>query len=316
MRRAVARHALQDRGGAATPTVVVAGVARSGTTWLADVLVAGQRARVMFEPFHARRVEAYRNFEYLQYRRPESDDPALLAFAADVLRGRIRHPAWIDQNAEHAFPRMRVIKDVRICMFLRWLTDRFPDVPTTFIVRHPCAVVASHLGLDWSVDEDYRSILAQPELVEDHLSPHMDWIRELGDKVGQLAAIWAIENLVALRQLEGSKVPVVFYENMVWHPGQALPVLYDAIGQEFDERILGGLNRHSDTVFKGSPLHSGEDPTTAWQRRLTEEQISRVLGIVERFGLEDLYSGPEPAFGPTEIHSVKIQGEPGSGSVA
>lgn len=315
-RRAVARHAFQDRGGAATPTGVVAGVARSGTTWLADVLAAGRRARVMFEPFHAQRVEGYRQFEYLQYLRPDTDDPALLAFAENVLRGRIRHPAWIDQNADHLFPRTRVIKDVRICLFLRWLTEHFPDVPAIFVVRHPCAVVASHLGLEWSVEQDFRSILAQPQLIEDHLTSHSDWMHGLRDQVDMLATIWSVENLVALRQLRGSNVPVVFYENLVWHPDRALPVLFPSIGREFDPAILRGLNRHSDTVFKGSPLYSGEDPTTAWKRRLTEEQIGRVLEIVERFGLGHLYSGPEPAFEPSDIHPAAIQGDSGPGSAA
>jgi hypothetical protein len=291
-RRAVARHAFQDRGGAATPTALVAGVARSGTTWLADVLAAGRRARVMFEPFHAQRVEGYRQFEYLQYRRPDTDDPVLLAFAENVLRGRIRHPAWIDQNADHLFPRTRVIKDVRICMFLRWLVERF------------------------SVERDFRSILAQQQLIEDHLSAHSDWLRELRDRVDMLAAIWSVENLVALRQLRGSNVPIVFYENLVWHPDRALPVLFPAIGQEFAPATLRGLDRHSDTVFKGSPLYSGEDPTTAWKRRLTEEQIGRVLDVVERFGLGHLYSGPEPAFEPSDIHPAAIQGDFGPGSAA
>ena len=305
-RHMVTAHLFRDRGGADTPTVVVAGVARSGTTWLGEVLAACGPARMMFEPFHARRVTAYRHFEYLQYLRPESDGPELLSFADEVLRGRVRDPGWIDKNAEHLNPRMRVVKDVRICMFLRWLSDRFPDVPMIYIVRHPCAVVGSCMQLGWTMEYDLRSVLSQPELIEDHLESRVEWLRGLRDPLEQIAAAWCIQNLVALRQLRGSRVPVVFYEDMVRDPERVLPGVYDAARLEFDPAVLDVVGRHSSTVTRGSPLRSGEDPTSAWTRRMRPEQIQSVLEIVESFGLDSLYAGSDPALDADDLRAMEF----------
>ena len=300
------RYLIRDRGGAKTPTVVVAGVARSGTTWLAEVLAASVPTREMFEPFHSVKVERYRGFEYLQYVRPDADAPELFGFADDVLRGRIRDPRWIDQNVTAFRPHLRVVKDVRICMFLRWLSDRFPDVPMVYLVRHPCAVVASHLGLGWSMEHDFRSILAQPALIEDHLVDHVEWMRGLDDPLDRVAVIWCVENLVALRQIHGSRIPVVFYENMVRHADRVLPAVFDAVGLEFDEGVLTTLGRRSSTVFEGTPFHAGEDPTVAWTRRLSSEQVRRVLDVVERFGLGHLYRDTDPGVDPVGFHAVEV----------
>lgn len=289
LRWKLARHLMRDRGGAGTPTVIVAGVARSGTTWLADLLASTQPTRVMFEPFYTLRVPQYHEFEYLQYMAPDAESPQLLAFAELVLRGRIRDPGWIDRFAECLSPRLRVIKDIRACLLLRWLTDRFPDVPAVFIVRHPCAVVSSHLAVGWSTRRDLDSILAQPALIEDHLGARVDWIRELRHPFERHAVLWCVGNLVALRQAAGSSMPVVFYEHLVRQPARSVPAVFDALDLDYDPSVLDSVGRRSVTVFKGSPLLRGQDPATAWTRALSPEQVDRVMEIVADFGLDHLY---------------------------
>ena len=307
LRRIALRILFHDDGGAATPTVFVGGVARSGTTWLAELLAAAAPARIMFEPFHARRVPGFAEFEYHQYMRPGTENPRLRRFAAEVLRGRLRDPNWIDRNPRSLLAKLRLIKDVRASLFLRWLNLRFPEVPIVYIVRHPCAVVASHLGLGWSVEEDFASILRQEELLQDHLAEQAEWLRSVDDPVARVAAIWSVSHLVLLRQFEDTDLPLVYYEHLVRSPERLLPELFEAVGLPFDASVLDLHRQPSTTVFAGSPMHAGEDPTTAWKHRLDRGQIRTVAAVVDRFGLSDLYDpGGQPCAAPLTLPTIPI----------
>lgn len=270
-------------------SVLVAGVARSGTTWVAELLASQARTRIMFEPFHAQVVEGFRQFPYFPYLRPEDENPALVEFTDAVLSGRLRDPGWVDRRVDCLFPSDRVVKDVRVSLFLRWIHDRFPEVPIVFLLRHPCAVVASHLRLGWSVEADLRSMLSQSTLVEDHLLDQRALLGSLHSPLEQVAALWCIQNRIALRQCSGGPISFLFYEDLAREPRAVIPHLFAAVGRDFDASAYVAHARHSDTVAPGSPLLARTDPTRAWTSELSAEQVGRVLEIVEAFDLGHLY---------------------------
>ena len=80
-------------------SIMVAGTARSGTTWLGDLIAAQIPCRVMFEPFHPELVKEYRGFHYFQYMRPDGKNSELHAFAQKIFTGQIRD-RWIDHQKE------------------------------------------------------------------------------------------------------------------------------------------------------------------------------------------------------------------------
>jgi hypothetical protein len=73
------------------------------------------------------------------------------SFARKVFTGEIRN-RWIDRQNERIYSRYRLIKEIRINLALKWLHDNFPEVPILFLMRHPCAVVASRMELGWATD--------------------------------------------------------------------------------------------------------------------------------------------------------------------
>lgn len=279
----------QDRDRDPGHTLLLAGTARSGTTWLADVLAAGQRARVMFEPFHPGKVAAYRGHEYFHYLRPADDDPQLREFCESLFTGRIRN-RWIDRQVTYVRPRGRVIKEIRANLFLKWIQTHFPRVPLLLVTRHPCAVVLSRLQLDWDTDEDIRSFLAQPRLLEDHLGPYLPVIERASTPEEKHAVIWCVHHLVPLRQFEADELPMVYYEDLCLRPQEELERLGRAVGWTF--AATGMLDQPSRTATPQSAVVRGEDRVNAWQRRLEPAQIDRVLAVVRGFGLEGLY-GPD-----------------------
>jgi hypothetical protein len=264
-------------------------MARSGTTWLAEIVASALNARLMFEPFHDRYVPRYEPFEFLQYKRPEDDDPELLAFVHDVLSGKIRNPAWVDALVGPLRPSYRIVKEVHICLCLRWLRDRFPQVPIVYVIRHPCALAASFRALDWTAQRDMDSILAQRMLIEDYLADHVPLIRGATQLHRKVAVLWCVNNLVALRQFADTKLDVVFFEDLLRDTRKVLLDVFRAIGRPFDESILSATDKPSATARSRSPMLRSRDPSAAWTSDLTAPEVDEIMEIVQAFGLGHLY---------------------------
>src|SRR5918995_2655527 len=184
----------RDSNGDAGQSIMVAGTARSGTTWLAEIIASQMASRIMFEPFHSRLVPAFSGFHYFHYMRPEEQNDELLTYCRRVFTGTIRH-RWIDREVEHLFPTHRIIKEIRANLFLKWARIRFPQVPLVLILRHPCAVVSSRMQLGWATDEDIEPFLAQPRLVHDFLEDKLDMIRSAQSPEEKHAVIWCVSYL-------------------------------------------------------------------------------------------------------------------------
>jgi hypothetical protein len=271
--------------------VLIAGVARSGTTWLAELLCSQISARMMFEPFNNLRVSSYRRFEYVQYMRPDDEHPELLEFVASILGGAIRDPHWVDRMVDCRRPEHRVVKAVRACLMLRWIHDRFPLTPSLFIVRHPCAVVASFQKLEWSAAPDLESFTRQTELRADHLDHWADTLRAAVLPHQKAALMWCVNHRVVLSQAHGSGIVPLHYENLVSKPDESIPRIFTEIHHAFDESLYDELRRPSRTA-KGDlrRAHSLEQAPT-WTKLLSPAQIDDVLEIVSTFGLSHLYDG-------------------------
>ena len=156
-------------------SILVAGTARSGTTWLGDLIASQIPCRILFEPFNPDLVPEYRSFSYFQYMRPGSENLEFRAFARMVFTGEIRN-RWVDRQNERIVSEYRLIKEIRANLALKWLHDNFPEIPIIFLMRHPCAVVSSRMELGWATDSDIRPFLSQPELMADHLCDHLEFI--------------------------------------------------------------------------------------------------------------------------------------------
>ena len=73
----------------------LASTARSGSTWIAELINYNNEYRYMFEPFHSKKVPILKGFEYIQYLRPENKDQGFIKPAKKILSGRINND-WTD----------------------------------------------------------------------------------------------------------------------------------------------------------------------------------------------------------------------------
>jgi len=269
-------------------SILVAGTARSGTTWLGDLITSQIPCRILFEPFNPDLVSEYRAFHYFQYMRPDSENDQLHAFAHKVFSGEIRN-SWIDGQNERIFSKYRLIKEIRANLLLAWLHNYFPEVPMVFLIRHPCAVVSSRMELGWATDSDIEPFLSQPELVSDYLCNHLDLIRGAKTDEEKHAIIWSVSTLVPLKQFKPGELKIVYYENLCTQPEIELADIFTSIGQSYENARINKISQPSQTTKETSAVVTGTDKITHWKKKLTPSQIENILRVVDRFGLSYLY---------------------------
>lgn len=269
-------------------SILVAGTARSGTTWLGDLIASQIPCRILFEPFNPDLVPEYRNFHYFQYMRPGIEHQEFHAFAENIFTGKIRN-RWIDRQNERIFSDHRLIKEIRANLALKWLHENFPEVSMVLLIRHPCAVVASRMELGWATDSDIEPFLSQPELVHDHLGPHLDLIKNVRTDEEKHAIIWSVSNLVPLKQFDPGELTLVYYEDLSTEPEKALPILFASIKQTYTEPPINTINRPSQTTLETSAVVTGTDKLKHWKKKLSATQIDNILRVVDAFGLGHLY---------------------------
>ena len=290
-------------------TLLLVGSRRSGTTWLAEVLVAALEARFVYEPLRTRSVPWTRPVRPGLY--VPSDHPADDAVAGvidRVVTGRFRNRFTDKYNAVR-FPRCRVVKEVRLTNLLPWIARRYPATPIVYLLRHPLASAWSVTRLGWP--DNVEQLLDQVPLRDGPLASFRALITEAAaspDPLLRVVLAWCLENLVPLRCLPGGRVHVVFYENLVTDPRAELQRLGAYLDRLAPRRWR--LQPVAGASF-GRPSHSsrrraggGPPPRQldAWMGQIPAERVERALSVVRGFGLDRIYGpGALPLVPPDDV---------------
>jgi Sulfotransferase family len=290
-----------DLGGDHRSAIFVAGSGRSGTSWLAELINHRNEYHYVFEPFHPPEgdtpnpflpgVPACRHFGHYRYLRPEATDLRFLQPAAAVLAGRERS-RWSERFNKRLIATRRIIKDIKANLILKWLSVNFPGMPIIFILRHPCAVVASRKSLTWDVHWDLvtSQLLRQPELLDDFMRPFLSLFQRAETYVEKQVLLWCLDNYVPLKQFTPDQIHVVFYENLIAHPQEEIPRLFAFLTKPLDDSIYAAMRTPSLLSDWSSPVLHGASRTNAWRTRLSASDFGRAMRILRVFGLDAIYS--------------------------
>jgi hypothetical protein len=298
--KSIIKQAHLDMGGDHRDTVFLAGSGRGGTTWIAEVINYDNAFRFIFEPFNPGMMPLCGAFANRQYLRPGDSRPEFVNAARAIINGRFRS-GWADYYNHRIVSGKRLIKDIRAHLLLRWLFELFPGMPITLMLRHPCAVAASRLRYGWG--HDLKALLAQPQLVEDHLSPFRVRIEQLTDPFDMHVAQWCIENYVPLRQFAAGEIHVAFYENFRSDPRREIARLFSFVGRPLTEDAFARLARPSSMAWgSAARIALGGDRSDGWKSFVSDEELKRGIEILAMFGLDRLYTTDgEPQIGADEI---------------
>lgn len=267
-------------------TVILAGTGRSGTTWVEEIINSRNDFRIMFEPFHQKKVDLVGAWNYRQYLRCNDRNDKFLKPATSILRGDIKNE-WIDRFNRRVFSRKRLIKDIRAQLILKWIKHNFPEIPIILLLRHPCAVANSKLKLGW--DTHLHDFLVQDELMDDFLNPFKKELENAKNLFDKHIFMWCIENYVPLKQFNEGEILVVFYEDLCIEPQKEIERMFSFIGEKFSSRILEKSTKPSALAQKDSAIVSGNDLISSWRKSISDDQIERAFEILNIFGLQAIY---------------------------
>ena len=267
-------------------TVFLAGTGRSGTTWLEEIINSRNDFRVMFEPFHQKKVNLVSDWNYRQYLQCNDRGDKFLKPITSILSGNIRNK-WIDQFNQRFYSQKRLIKDIRAQLILKWIKHNFPEIPIILLLRHPCAVANSKLKLGWNSHLD--DFLAQDNLMDDFLNPFKKELEDAHDLFDKHIFMWCVENYIPLKQFSEGEILVVFYENLCRDPQNEIEKIMLFIGENFSLEILQNVRKPSMLSRKDSAVVSSASLVDTWRKNISDEQIEKASEILSIFGLQVIY---------------------------
>lgn len=290
--------------------IFVAGMGRSGTTWVSDLINFDLAYRILFEPFFPLKVPQAGGFEYIQYMHPTEQNERLASNARQLLRGEIEN-SWTDQNVSGlGMDKPIIVKDIRCNLMLAWLQSLQPDIKIVLVVRHPLQVVSSWRALSWGKEfggkrSDLEIILSQAALIKDF--PEIESAVEsfdLSDFIQRTVILWSINYLVPLTHLAPRQRHVIFYENLVTRPEQTTRALFEYLSRPFDWNLIQStVTEFSRTNFRAREWSDGLNTLIrGWRNEITNHEIERASEIMRFFGLHHLYD--EDGFPRARISSL------------
>lgn len=280
-------------------TLLLASSARSGSTWLAEMLAQKYSCRLIFEPFRPDRVRLARDVPEGVYADPAEDDPELYRVVRRILTGRVRHP-WADSLNAYRFPQRRLVKEIRLTNLLPWIHARFPEVPVIYLIRHPipASVSAARLLMNTALDD---------RLMDGPLAPWREIVTVQSadpDLFHRHVLRWCMENLIPISQLPPTSVHVVLYEDLAENPAGELQRLaqylkgFGARTWASDPAVIPPTDRPSPTNWLNTPVLPARQRLQLWQQTVPPHSIERAVALLREFGLDRLYDGSARALVP------------------
>jgi len=297
---------------------------RSGTTWVAQLINHDASHRLMFEPFFPARVPEAQPFDYIQYLRPLSREPARVEAARTILAGRIRNP-HVDQGNRGFLFRRRIIKEIRCNLMLRWLAALAPRMRIVLVVRHPFAVADSWLRLGWGAEAlgrrtDFEIMMAQKALLQDFAELNdIAATIDPNEPLDRILFQWCAFHLVPLRQFAADELFLVHYEKLIDPSSREVDRLFAYLGRTIDPQRLAAARKTPSLTAtlppsnRGAAAPPGADNTARsageyarsgpaaddsersagehgdWRQRFSPAQLDRGRRMIEQCALPEWY---------------------------
>jgi len=278
--------------------IIISGIYRGGTTWLAEILNRITGYPVIWEPLH-RKISP----EIIKLRLdwkisvPENDPAAdIKAYLDQVLAGKILSRPLIkltDLKAISASDHL-IFKFCRLNMLLPWFMKNYPRARVIYLVRNPYAVVASQLEHPaWSKDFNFDFSFPVPSgKYCSYFEPYKPYLDSLTTKAERLAADWSldishVQNSGILQHSD--RVLLIYYENLLLQPEETIQQILSFYELE---HISTANIQYTLKSFSSLENSSTIDPDTQinkWESKLSREEIEKIYAVTKHFGVSDIY---------------------------
>lgn len=266
--------------------IIIAGSARSGTSWLSELLARQFRYRLLFEPeheFNTARGQLLCDRLITQ----KEQAPEAHSYLEKVFANRVDNN-WIAQHSNRKFkrhlwpliPKKFIIKFVRCNLSAKYMNEAF-GIPVLHIIRDPYEVIHSQQRVRFPWLYDLSRFQVQDELVaivKEHFG--LD-IRETGgfSETERLCLRWCLENVVPLMVMppRSETYKQVRYESL-----RNNIELYFDLCKQFQLEPAGRIEEYftqpSSKTHPGSQIITGTVEKKPWVPS-EKQKIERLLAI-------------------------------------
>ena len=298
-------------------TILIAGSPRSGTSWLMEVLGNIPEYTFLFEPLNpkffpqsiklgsASRVYLPSDADWVEGR----------DYFGEIFTGRLvgfqsLYQLKIREIMHLLLSNKIIVKSIRLNRLLPWVVENFQLCKIIFIIRHPCAAVASQLKTGWcgyhSTTPPYQNIFPNLKTILHEASEIKNLDPELFNRLKNiktreeiLAAAWCLDNYVPLSMPKPHPWYLLIYEKLIKQGEKEIVKLFNEIGEkDFLQYAVRHLKTPSALTLDGDQktIIKTNEQLSKWKKFLSEKQIERILGVVSDFGLDFYTKEIEPDY--------------------
>ncbi len=294
-------------------TIIISGTPRGGTTWFMELINTLPGYKSIFEPFHREWFPQVKrlNLSHRPYLEPNAKNQHLKEYLEKVFTGQIvsQRPLF-SPTPVAIYKRLSatriLVKFIRANRLLPWIVNNFQVRGIYFIIRHPCATIASQLetgirGYPFPKDVTLPKELVLKEASQIPQINKNEWLMKklytIRTHEEVLAAIWSLDNYVPLSYLSEhpSAWYTVIYEKLITNFDMEIKKIFEYINEEVPEKVYEKFKRPSKTTHDRSYLGTPKQ-LLKWKNKLSERQIKNILKVVHWFGLDFYTENPEPDY--------------------
>ncbi len=286
--------------------VVIAGMPRTGTSWVGRVLGFAPGYTYYREPdnfTHVAGAERYAPYLYLPR---DGDHEPYRRHMDRALSGKVATPFTMRDAPGPLVPRLparwrslgqyvpalyrrqsnTIVKLVHANLVLDWLQARYPAAGVVYLLRHPGGQFASMRRLGW--EPKPHRLLWSDALVADYLHPFEETLRGAETFWERAGALWGATNYVVHQQYErGARRALVPFEWLCQNPTERFRLLFERLGLRWGDEaasfVDGHPDEHSDRPY--SLKRDSEAQIDKWTAEVSAEDLAACRRFAEPFGL-------------------------------
>lgn len=283
----------------AAAAIVLSCYARSGSTWLSEILGTTVKAATLWEPFHldeAPKVKEF-GFGWREYIPADADWPEAEALIRKILAGRFIN-TWTG-SASRAVDLITadrlLVKCCRANGFLPWMVRRieFEMKPIHFL-RHPFAMVPSMLKFGNFDGRGLHDALFKGRYV-DRLDHHTDYILGLQSDEERIVAMWCRSQLPCLTDPDRDRYWVTsHYETLLLDPEAEMARIFSEWDRPVPPGIPERVGQPSRMTQKDTLKGDAIAQISKWQTGHSDSKQRAMLAVLSHFGVTCYGQDPLP----------------------
>jgi len=286
--------------------------AKSGSTWLMEMIATQRGIKYINEPFLVRNYNArFRPLPAdLNFLLPNPDRRRLIAnYFKELSHNKIPGQSLSILSKFHNLFTNRIVFKIQRCKDLMpWFEEEL-RAQIVYLVRHPLAVAVTQQRYD-----RLPLFLANDRFCERYLTPELKeygWsiVRD-GSELEKKVLNWSLQNLPPMNFFDRTNWVCLTYEDLVTKPRAMVEMLAKKLElpdpeKMFRQASIPCSSSHSSDKETKSYLRQSSDADNRtvllrkWRKKVTEQEELHAFKILERFGI-DLYQAgnnfPMPGF--------------------